>query len=133
MIVTDLAGEERMNLEEKLSGIIKRLGLGEWAVLWRPDPTRHSRGQILPEAKIIIIYDNEPEAARETLLHEVIEIKLRPILRPYRDLVNSLIDWADKQTYEAKEGAIEDLLPILVKYVEYEVEGPSPMKHEEAR
>ena len=107
-----------MDIEEKLNGTIKLLGLSGWTVIWEPSPTQSSRGRILPETKTILIHDNEPEAAMETLIHEILEIKLRPILRPYRTLVNSLIDWADKQTYEAKERAIEDLLPFLIKFNE---------------
>jgi len=32
--------------------------------------------------------------------------------------VNVLIDWVDIQVYEAKEKAIEDLLPFLLKFTE---------------
>uniref|UniRef100_A0A6M3M4F1 Uncharacterized protein n=1 Tax=viral metagenome TaxID=1070528 RepID=A0A6M3M4F1_9ZZZZ len=96
----------------------KSLGLSGWEVLWAPDPTQHSRGQVLPESKTIIINDEEPEAARETLLHEALEIKLRPMLKPYRTLVNALIEWAEGQVYESKEKVIEDLLPFLLKSIE---------------
>jgi len=119
--------------EEKMNKIVESLGLSGWTVIWEPDPAQSNRGRVLLEAKAIIIHDKEPEDALRTLLHEVLEIKLRPMLKPYRSLVNVLLDWANRQVYESKEKAIEDLLPILVKYVEYEVEGPSPMKHEEAR
>lgn len=107
-----------MEPEKKFNETIKRLGLSEWTVLWEPGSTQPSRGQVFPEAKTIIVHDKEPEAAMETLLHEVVELKLRPMLKPYRTLVNALIKWADERVYEAKEKAIEDLLPFLIKFVE---------------
>lgn len=105
-----------MEQEARMNDLVKSLDLSGWTVLWEPDPTQHSRGQILPEAKTIIIYDEEPEAAMETLLHEALEIKLRPMLKPYRTLVNALIEWANGQVYEAKEKVIEDILPFLIKF-----------------
>ena len=99
-----------MDNESQMNNLVKSFGLSGWTVLWTPDPTQHARGKILLEAKTIIIYDEKPEAARETLLHEAIELKLRPMLKPYRTLVNTLIDWADGQVYEQKEKAIEELL-----------------------
>jgi hypothetical protein len=113
-----------MDIEEKLNGTIKLLGLSGWTVIWEPSPTQSSRGRILPETKTILIHNNEPEAAMETLLHEIIEIKLRPMLQPYRTLINSLIEWADSQVYREKERVIEDLLPFLIKSIEDE--HPSP-------
>ena len=107
-----------MDLEEKLSGIIKRLDLGEWQVIWEPDSTQ-PRGQIQLDSRIILIHNEKPEDAIETLLHEALELKLRPMLKPYRTLVNSLIEWADGQVYEAKEKTIEDILQ-LVKFNEEE-------------
>ena len=65
-----------------------------------------------------MIHDDKAEDALETLLHEFIELKLRPTQKPLRSLVNVLIEWVDLQVYEAKEKAIEDLLPFLLKFVE---------------
>ena len=107
-------------IESVMNDSINGFGLSEWKVLWVPDPTQHARGQILPEAKTIIIYNEKAEDAMETLLHEFLEIKLRPMLRPYRTLVNALIEWADQQVYAAKEKTINDLLPFLIKFNEEE-------------
>ena len=116
--------------EARLTEIAKSLGLNGWIVFWEPDETQ-PRGQIKPDNMVILIHDGEQEDAVRSLLHEVLEIKLRPMLKPYRGLVNALVEWADKQVYEAKEQAIEDLLPIFVKFVEDRVEGPSPRELEE--
>jgi hypothetical protein len=116
--------------EARLTEIAKSLGLSGWIVLWEPDETQ-PRGQIKPDNMVILIHDGKQEDAVRTLLHEVLEIKLRPMLKPYRTLVNVLIDWADGQVYESKEKAIEDLLPIFVKFVEDKVEGQSLRELEE--
>jgi len=104
--------------ETKFEGLLKNFNLSEWKVIWKPDHTQPSRGKIIPEAKVILVYDEAPEAATETLLHEVLEIKLRPMLKPYRTLVNALIQWADEQVYREKEEAIKDLLPFIISFNE---------------
>ena len=114
-------------LEKRFQGILEGFGLRGWTLVWEPDETQPKRGQILPNVKTIIVYDEEPEAAIETLIHEVLEIKLRPMLKPYRTLVNSLITWADSQVYHEKERVIEDILQ-LVKFNE---EHPSKKNLEE--
>lgn len=109
-----------MDNESKMNKFVKNLGLSGWMVIWEPDPTQNSRGQILPETKTIIVYDEEPEAAMGTLLHEILELKLRPMLQPYRSLVNALIEWADSQVYLEKEKTIEAILPFIIKFNEKE-------------
>ncbi len=104
-------------LETKFNGILEGLGLRGWTVIWKPDKTQ-PKGRIQPETKIILIHDEKSEDALETLLHEFIEIKLRPTQKPLRSLVNVLIEWVDLQVYEAKEKAIEEFLPFLLKFID---------------
>jgi hypothetical protein len=104
--------------EEKMNKIVESLGLSGWIVVWEPNPTEPNRGQILPESKTIIIHDEEPEDALKTLLHEVVELKLRPVLRLYRSLANALLNWADEQVYYEKEKAIDDLISFFLKFIE---------------
>jgi len=106
-----------MDYETHMNEVIKIFDLKNWTVIWVPDKTQ-PRGQIQPETRVILIHDDKAEDALETLLHEVLEIKLRPMLKPYRDLVNSLVGWADKQVYYSKEEIINDLTPFLLKFVE---------------
>ena len=91
-----------------------KLGLGEWRVTWKPGCSTSKRGEALPENKLILVYDEDESRARETLLHEVLEIKLRGVTQPYRSLVNALLEWADKISYEQKEKAIDSLIPLLL-------------------
>lgn len=103
--------------EAHLNQVAKNFGLIGWVILWQPDKSQ-PRGKILPEERFILIHDEKPEAAQETLIHEILELKLRPMLKPYRSLTNLLIEWADKQVYESKERVLEDLLPFLLKFIE---------------
>lgn len=121
-VVVDVRERVGVDLEGKLNGVIKRLGLGEWTVLSEPDSNQSPRGRVLLESKTILIHDEEPEAAMKTLIHEALEIKLRPMLKPYRSLINALIEWANKQVYEAKERAIEDLIPSMLQFAGEEAE-----------
>ena len=113
--MTSTASEE---IEKRFQGILETFGISGWIVVWNPDHTKNSRGQILPKTKTILIHDEEPEAARDTLIHEILELKLRPMLKPYRSLVNSLIAWADSQVYIEKEKAIENIIPLIIKFDE---------------
>ena len=96
---------------------LRRMGLKEWRAHWKPGCSTSKRGETLPESKLILIYDAEEKAAFETLIHEAMEIKLRPVTQPYRSLINALIEWADQQVYKAKEEAINSLLPFLQSYL----------------
>ena len=78
---------------------LNKLGLSEWRVTWKPGCSSTKRGETLPENKLILVYDMKPEDAIETLLHEVLEIKIRGVTQPYRSLVNVLLEWADKVAY----------------------------------
>lgn len=115
-----------MDIEEKLNGTIKLLGLSGWTVLWEPDSTQPKRGQIIPETRIILVHDKEPEAAMMTVLHEVLELKLRPAFNMQTSLTNALLEWANTEVYKAKERAIEDLLPFLLKSIEDEYLSQEP-------
>ena len=66
----------------------------------------------MPETQIIEIYDPTEEAALDTLLHEVIEIKHRHSLRPYRVMVNKLIEGYQELTDTEKDRFIEEL-PLI--------------------
>jgi hypothetical protein len=77
--------------KERAKNTLTRLGLGHWHVSWLPDSSYSIRGRVFPEKLLIEIYDLDEEGAWDTFIHEMVEIKLRSALRPYRLLVNSLI------------------------------------------
>lgn len=107
-----------MNQEARMNEFIKSLGLTNWQVIWQPDETQEKLGRILPETRTIIIHDLAAKAAMKTLLHEVVELKLRPAASMERSLSNLLIEWANDQVYKSKEKAIEDVLDLLVDLVD---------------
>jgi hypothetical protein len=112
-------------LEARMNEILESFGLGEWQAIWEPDSTQ-PRGQIQLENRIILIHDDKPEEVLKTLTHEIVELKLRPMLKPYRTLVNALIQFAEERIYESKEKVIEDLLPFLLKSIEDEYMSQEP-------
>ena len=91
---------------------LAQLGLSHWTVKWLPDPSSSVHGRAIPETQIIEIYDPTEEAALDTLLHEVIEIKHRHSLRPYRVMVNKLIEGYQELTDTEKDRFIEEL-PLI--------------------
>jgi len=100
-------------IEKQMNQTLRNLGLTDWKAVWNPDHTRKNRGECLADMRIIMIYDEEPEAAMETLIHEFLEMKLRHVISPYREVINSLIEAIEKITYQQKESFIEDLIPLL--------------------
>jgi len=116
-------------METKFNGILESFCLRGWSVVLAPDETQ-PRGKIQLEDQIILIHDSNEQDAMRTLLHEVLELKLRSLVSPYRSLTNLLIQWIDEEVYRIKERTIEELIPLLVRL--FEVESPSLRKLEEA-
>ena len=111
-------GEIRVNLEKELNEAIKSIGLFGWLVVWSPDESLEETGRILPDDKIILIHDKTKEKAVNTLAHEVLEIQMRAMIRPYHVTVNALLKALEKVYYEEKEIVIKNLTPLLVKMIE---------------
>lgn len=105
--------------EDRMTEIVKSFGLSGWYVVWAPDENQ-PRGQIKLESRTILVHDFKVEDALGTVLHEVLELKLRSLLSPYRRLVNMMIQWIDDEVYRIKERTIEELIPLLVRVVEDE-------------
>ena len=101
-----------------MNELVKSLGFINWQVVWQPNETQQKLGRIIPENRIIMVHDLEAKAAMRTVLHEIIELKLRPAFNVQRSLSNALLEWANTQVYKAKERAIEDLLDIILSLVE---------------
>lgn len=99
--------------EAKMNAFIKALDLANWMVVWEPDEEMEELGRVIPDSRIIIVHDMIPKAAMRTVLHEVIELKMRPAFQVQRDLVNALIRLMDAQTYKMKERSIEDIVESI--------------------
>ena len=79
-------------------------------VCWRPDNSKAVHGEI--KNNMIFLYDIKEEDAWDTLTHEITEYKLQSVTRPYRLMINSLIDALEKTVYAQKESFI-DFLPKI--------------------
>ena len=101
-----------MTIEENMNNILERVGLKGWTSGWAPGKSS-KRGEVIPKERLIIVYDKDPLRAWETFQHELVELKLRRVLRPYRLLCNKLIEVVEKVTYMEKEAFIKELPDLL--------------------
>ena len=96
-----------MSLEEKMRGFVKKVSL-PLEVVHLPDPKNSRHGEIKGDA--ILIYDSDEEAAWTTLLHEITEYRLKPLIAPYRRLVNKLIEALEAEVYLQKERVLNEVV-----------------------
>jgi len=104
---------EASEFEEKAKSALVHLGLGHWIVCWLPASPFPVRGKVVPETLRIEIYDADEADAWNTFIHEVVEIKLRSALRPYRILVNKLLEGYQEIADKEKDIFIEGLPEIF--------------------
>ena len=108
------------SVEDRMNAVCSRLGL-PFKVVWTPDPSANDHGRIDLKNHIIYIFDLNEKDSWATLVHEVLELKLRPLLSYYRDLVNVLIEFIEKHVYQEKEKFLESLpetMPVLFSEME---------------
>ena len=98
----------RASVEDRMNAVCSRLGL-PFTVVWTPDPSMNNHGLVDPKNHVIHIFDLNENDAWATLTHEVLELKIRPLLSFYRNLVNVLIEFIEKQVYREKEKFLESL------------------------
>lgn len=96
--------------EKQMQKCANNLGL-PLNICWRPDNSKAVHGEI--KNNTIFLYDVEEEEAWRTLTHELTEYKLQSVTRPYRLMINSLIEAFEKSVYAQKEGFIEFLPKIF--------------------
>ncbi|GAG59676.1 unnamed protein product [marine sediment metagenome] len=101
-----------VNIEENMNTVLERVGFRGWTSVWAPGKSS-KRGEVIPRERLVIIYDKDPSRAWETFQHELVELKLRRVLRPYRVLCNKLIEVVEKVTYVEKEAFINELPDLL--------------------
>lgn len=107
--------KDETNLEDELNEALRHLGLRDWNVVWAPEPSEKARGLIIPEDKIILISDEEPEAAYSTLAHEYLEIRLQAMVESRNATINALIKALQEIYYKEKEKGIDSLVPLVLK------------------
>jgi len=114
-----------LKLEEKMNRLLGRLGIPLRAV-WLPsdDPKEHAR--IIPEEGLIMVYDKCESEAWTSLLHEVIEFRLRPVLKVYRDTINHFIALIGEIAYSRKEEALSNIMKDISVWRSPEDDADSP-------
>jgi len=96
-------------IEKKFNEIVRRLGIPV-KVVYNPDPYNEDHGKYIPGENIIIIHDADPEKAYETLIHEILEYRLYPLIKKYKILINKLIEFYDSTLNIEKELTFEKLV-----------------------
>ena len=98
----------RASVEDRMNAVCSRLSL-PFKVVWAPDPNMKDHGITDLKNCGIHIFDLNEKDAWATLMHEILELKLRPLLSFYRSLVNVLIEFIEKHVYREKEKFLESL------------------------
>ena len=76
-----------------------------------------AQGECFPDDMSILI-SGRTEDAMETLIHEIIELKLRPLLGAYMSTINQLMTLVEKLLYSKKERFLRDITPFMVTAVQ---------------
>lgn len=100
-------------VQKQMQDCLIQLGIN-LLVVWKPDNSKSVHGEI--KGNVIFLYDSEKAEAWSTFTHEVTEYKLQAVTRPYRILVNNLIETVEKSIYAEKEQFIE-FLPKMIEVI----------------
>ena len=114
--LSDINLEDKMAVETEMNRALPRFGLDGWKAVLIPDEKQTLGGQVIAKEKTILIFEKDPAKARDILLHEVLEIKIQPLIADYQEAVNALIKLVERLNYRQKERVIKDLVPYL-RYV----------------
>lgn len=111
---------ETRSIEQRMSEVCSKLGL-PFKIVWTPDASRSDHGKIDLKNQVILIFDLNEKDAWITLIHEILELKIRPLLQFYRSLVNTLIEFIERHVYQEKEKFLESMpetMMALIKEME---------------
>ena len=100
-------------VQKQMQDCLDQLGIS-LVVLLNPDNSKSVHGEI--KGNVIFLYDSEKSEAWSTFTHEVTEYKLQAVTRPYRILVNNLIEAVEKSIYAEKEQFI-GFLPKMIEII----------------
>ena len=100
-------------VQKQMQDCLNQLGIN-LVVLWTPNESKSVHGEI--KGNVIFLYDSEKAEAWSTFTHEVTEYKLQSVTRPYRILINNLIEAVEKSIYAEKEQFIE-FLPKMIEVI----------------
>lgn len=99
--------------QKKMQHCLASLGI-PLTVSWTPDLSKNVHGEL--KGIKLFIYDENPQDAWSTFTHEVAEYRLQSVTRPYRLLINALIETFEKIEYAEKEQFVE-FLPRIIQVI----------------
>ena len=105
--------KDKMNVETEMNRALSRIGLSEWEAVWVPDSSNDVDGKVIVDQKIILVFSEDSKKAKETFLHEVIEVKLQKLISHHINTINGLIKIIQKLNYIEKERTINELVPFM--------------------
>ena len=114
--MTENIEAQTMRIQKQMQDCIGRLGVN-LIIIWKPDKAKSIHGEI--KSNVLFLYDSEEKEAWATFGHEITEYKLQSVTRPYRILINNLIDAVEKSVYAEKEQFI-DFLPRMMEVIKEE-------------
>jgi hypothetical protein len=115
--------EDEAKLENEMNKSVHYFGLDGWKVIWVPDEKQKVGGQVLSEERTILVFEKDPEKVKDAFFHEILEIKLQPLIAEYQDAINALIKVIERLTYREKERVVKDIVPYLRYVFEDKKEG----------
>ena len=105
------------DLQDHLDLLKALVGLGGQVQLeWRPGAVEFKNGKQLQEevrGDTVIIYAEDPEQAKELLIHGFLEWVLNEHTKGYRLLVNKLIEVFEEIHYQSKEKLLGAFTRVL--------------------
>lgn len=108
----------RLFIEGKMNEALKIMNLEDWYALWEPDIDLPQKGKCYPDDKSIVICSGDEGEAMEVLFHEILELKLKPVLGAHMTVINQLNSIIQEFLYNKKERMIEDMIPYLMQLFE---------------
>ena len=83
----------------------------ELGVIWVPKDSSSLSGEVRNET--IIIYERDPQRARETLIHEFLDYMISSVYKPSVNLLNLLIKGVSEEVYRRKENLVDSLIKLI--------------------
>jgi len=96
----------RTEIIGRMQDCLNRLGI-PLEVAWVPNPEKDKHGEIVLSSKTLFIYAASEGEAWQTLVHEILEFRLKNVLGHYRNVINGLIEIIEKSCYRQKEEFLE--------------------------
>ena len=99
-------------LEAELERLKQTLKLNyELKVMWAPNKNSKISGEV--KGNYIHVYEEDREAALETLKHEFIDYAISHAIEPYKEVTNRLISLINEIAYMKKERLVEAFARLI--------------------